>query len=128
MITTPGVMNSRYEPCAASKPGMSATGLNSSPNSSSQMIGWTSVAAANAGQRGQSGGDVVLGEFDDHRVAAQLALERFRRPLHDHPAGVDDRQPRGEPVGLVEVVRGEQDGDVLLGGEPADLAPHLRAR
>ena len=43
-------------------------------------------------------------------VAAQLALELVRRALGDHPAAVDDGQPVGEMVGLLQVVRRQQDG------------------
>src|SRR5579862_5215327 len=45
---TPGVRYSMYEPW---KPGMSATRLKSPPNSSSQMTGWISVIATQAGWR-----------------------------------------------------------------------------
>ena len=34
----------------------------------------------------------------------------------------------GEPVGLFEVVRGQDDGERLLAGQPADLRPHRGAR
>src|SRR4051812_22420403 len=51
MITTPGVMNSRYEPDAGEKPGMCTTLRNNCPNSNSQMTGCTSVIAAYAGWR-----------------------------------------------------------------------------
>ncbi len=46
---------------------------------------------------------------------------------HDPPA-VHDRQAPREPVGLLEVVGGEQDREALLGGEVGDLLPHVRAR
>ena len=36
--------------------------------------------------------------------------------------------PLGEPVGLLEVVRREQDREVLLRGQPLDLHPHRGAR
>ena len=38
-------------------------------------------------------------------VAPDLRLELVRRPLGDHEAAVDHRDPVGEPVGLVEVLR-----------------------
>ena len=50
------------------------------------------------------------------------------RALDHDPAAVDDRELRGEPVGLLEVVGGEQDRHPLLGGEPLDLPPHLGSR
>jgi hypothetical protein len=62
-----------------------------------------------------------------HGVAAELALERFRRALGDDLTAIDDREPRSQLVGLLEVVGRQQDGLVLLGGQPRDLAPHLGA-
>ena len=62
------------------------------------------------------------------RVAAQLALQRVRRAAGDDPPAVDDRELGGQPVGLLEVVRGEQDRHALLAGEALDLRPHLGAR
>src|SRR5437763_1235251 len=55
MTITPGVMNSKYDPDACVKPGTWMTFSNSCPNSSSQMTGWTSVMAANAGWRPTGG-------------------------------------------------------------------------
>ena len=49
-------------------------------------------------------------------------------PRGDDPPAVDDRELRGEPVGLLEVVGREQDRHALLAREPLDLGPHLRAR
>ena len=40
----------------------------------------------------------------------------------------DDRDALGEPVGLLEVVRREEDRQALGLGEPLDLDPHRRAR
>ena len=59
----------------------------------------------------------------DH-VAGDLALELVRRALGDDLAVVHDRDPVAERVGLVEVVRGEEDGHAL-GAQPADLVPHV---
>ena len=65
-------------------------------------------------------------QLDLHRVAAQLALELVGRALDHDPPVVDDRQPVGEAVGLVEVVGGEQHGDALVGRQAPDLGPHRR--
>ena len=70
----------------------------------------------------------MIGELDVHGVAAEFALELVGRALGDDPPAVHDGQPAGEPVGLLQVVRGEQDGQPLVGGEPPDLVPHGRAR
>ena len=40
----------------------------------------------------------------------------------------DDRDPLREVVGLLEVVRREQDRQLLLAGKPLELVPHRRAR
>jgi len=66
------------------------------------------------GQVGQqaSHGDGCLVAFDrqlEHGVA-QVSLEVRRRPLGDHRAVVDDDDVLGEPVGLFEVLGGEEHG------------------
>ena len=58
---------------------------------------------------------------------ADLGLERVRRALGDDLAGVDDPDPVGERVGLLEVLGGEEDGHALVGGEPRDLVPERGA-
>jgi hypothetical protein len=50
------------------------------------------------------------------------------RPLDHDPAVADDRDALGEAVGLLEVMRGEQDRQPLALGEPLELLPHRRAR
>ena len=59
---------------------------------------------------------------------SQVALQLVGRALDDDAAAVDDREPRGEPVGLLQVVRREQDRHQLLARQALDLVPHLRAR
>ena len=49
-------------------------------------------------------------------------------PFDDDLALRDDREPVGELVGLLEVVRGEQDRQRLRLGEPRHLVPHHDAR
>ena len=58
----------------------------------------------------------------------QRALQLVGRARGDDPAAVDDRELRGELVGLLEVVRREQDRHLLLLGQPRDLLPHLGSR
>ena len=65
---------------------------------------------------------VVDGRGLDGRPA-DLGLELIRRALGDDLAGVDDPDPIGERVGLLEVLGGEEDGDPVRGREPLDLIP-----
>ncbi len=66
-------------------------------------------------------------QLEVYGVTPQLPFELRGRALGDDPPAVHDGQPGGELVGLVEVVGGQQDGDRLVRGEPADLGPHLCA-
>ena len=54
---------------------------------------------------------------------ADLGLERAGSPLGDDLAAVDDPDPVGEAVGLLEVLRGQKDGHALVVGQPLDLLP-----
>ena len=58
---------------------------------------------------------------------ADLGLERRRSALRDDPPVVDDPDAVGEHVGLLEVLRREEDGDALVAGEPRDLLPECGA-
>ena len=55
-------------------------------------------------------------------AAGDPPLELVRGALGDDPAVVEDGDPVGELVGLVEVLRGEEDRDAA-GGELADARP-----
>ena len=55
------------------------------------------------------------------------ALELGGRALGDEAAGVDDADAVGELVGLLEVLRGEEDGHPELVVEPPHLLPHAGA-
>jgi len=50
-------------------------------------------------------------------------LELFCRALRDQAARVQDRDPVGEPVGFLQVLRGEEDGHAR-GGQARDDLPH----
>ena len=63
-----------------------------------------------------------VGEPDLQPLAADAVLELVRRALGDHLAVVDDRDLVGQPVGLVEVLGGEQHGRAL-GDEALDRLP-----
>ncbi len=57
----------------------------------------------------------------------QPGLQLVRAPRRDHGAAFDDGQLAGQPVGLLQVVRGQQDREALARGQPGDLVPHRRA-
>ena len=59
--------------------------------------------------------------------AADLRLEPARGPLGDDPAVVDDPDPVGQGVGLLEVLGGEEHGHALVVGQPRDLLPERAA-
>ena len=67
-----------------------------------------------------------VGEVDLEALAADAVLELVGRALGDHAAAVDHRDEVGEPVGLVEVLGGQQHRRAL-GHEPLDRRPHLQA-
>ena len=64
---------------------------------------------------------------DLERRPADLRLQRLRRAASHDPAMVDDRDPVGEHVRLLEVLRGEEDGHAVLPGQARDLLPQVRA-
>src|SRR5438477_8654657 len=72
--------------------------------------------------RGPRGGPV---EADRDHVAGHLPLERVGGTLGDELPVVDDRHPVAERVGLLQVVRGEEDGHAF-GAQPAYLVPQVR--
>src|SRR5436305_234702 len=55
-----------------------------------------------------------LGQLDVDGVATQVGLEPLGRALGHHATAVHDRELRGEVVGLLEVVGGEQDREALV--------------
>ena len=61
------------------------------------------------------------------RDAADLGLERGRRALGDDVPVVDDADAVGEHVGLLEVLRRQEDGHAVLAREPLDLRPQRAA-
>ena len=72
--------------------------------------------------------DGAVGELDAHRLAAQRALELLGRALDHDLAPADDRQPVGELVRLLEVVRRQEDRQRFAARQHAELLPHRRAR
>jgi tetracycline repressor-like protein len=68
-----------------------------------------------------------VAQGDDHALAADLGLELGGRAGRDHAAGVDHRDAVGEPVGLLQVLRGEQERGAAV-HEAAQHVPQLVAR
>ena len=66
-------------------------------------------------------------ERDLHAQATDARLELVRRALGDHVAVVDDRDPVGEPVGLLEVLGRQQDGRAVA-DELLDRLPQVDPR
>ena len=54
-------------------------------------------------------------------------LQRRRRVVGDEPAAVHDEDPVGERVGLLQVVRREQDGHARVLAQGPDVPPQVRA-
>ena len=59
--------------------------------------------------------------------AADVGLQLGRCPLGDDLAVVDDPDPIGEDVGLLEVLGGEEHRHALVPGQPGDLLPQRGA-
>jgi hypothetical protein len=55
--------------------------------------------------------------------ASDLGLQLLGRSLGNYLSPVDDPDPVGEHIGLLEVLRREEYGDALVAGEPAYLRP-----
>ena len=67
-------------------------------------------------------------ELERDGIAAQVALQLLGRPRGHDAAVARDREPVGEGVRLLEVVRREQDRQPLARGEARELVPHRNAR
>ena len=81
-----------------------------------------------AQRRVQLGRVARNGQLDVHGVAVQPGLQLVRAAGRHDRATLDDGQLAGEPVGLLQVVRGQQDGEAFARGQPRDLIPHRGAR
>src|SRR5690606_23723690 len=75
----------------------------------------------------EQGGLLGGGAVELDRLARQVAADQIgRRAVGDHLAGGDDRHPVAEPLRLVHVVGGEQDGGAG-GAQVADAGPQREA-
>ena len=54
------------------------------------------------------------GEHEVEALVGGLPLELRRRALRDHAAAVEDGDAVGQAVGLLQVLRGQEDGDAGL--------------
>jgi hypothetical protein len=71
--------------------------------------------------------DVVgRGHHDLHPLAADLGLQLVGGAFGDRPAVVDDHDVVGEPVGFLEILRGQQHGRAT-GDQRHDDVPHVVA-
>ena len=85
------------------------------------------VIAGNRGKRGEGLIEALLvTEVVLEPLAADLGLELGRSPFRDHKAMVEHRDPIGEPVGLVEILRGQQHRRPLR-DERLDRVPQVDA-
>ena len=69
----------------------------------------------------------ALGRLYLERRAPDLGLERLRRPAGHDLAAVDDREVVGEHVGLLEVLRRQEDRDAVVARQARHLLPHVGA-
>ena len=80
------------------------------------------VDAVEHSQPFQDGGIVAV-DLGDDEILANGAFEFVGCALRHHATLVDDPDPIGERIGLVEVLRREEDGHSQLRIEPPDLRP-----
>jgi len=64
--------------------------------------------------------------LDHDGLAGELLLELTRRAFGDDPAPVDDREPVRQHIGLLEVVRSQEDRGAGS-AQPPQLVPQVRA-
>ena len=115
-------------PSASSARTTSASALGAAGQPHRRALGRGGRGLAEAREhRGQALLVVRVGGHRLERDAADLGLQRRRRALGDDPPVVDDPDAVGEHVGLLEVLRREEDGDALLAREPLDLGPERAA-
>ena len=84
------------------------------------------VTCAGVEEAGRAIEATQIGEPQDDVAARDEPLELLRGAFDDQPAVVEQRDPVGEVVGLLQVLRGEEDGDAA-GHEVTDDLPHAAA-
>ena len=87
----------------------------------SLLVGCRAVEQGGSGAQGRR-----VGELEAHVTSGNAPFELVGGALGDDAAVVEDGDPVGELVGLVEVLGGQEDGDAA-GGEVANVVPHLVA-
>src|SRR6266516_3927182 len=60
---------------------------------------------------------LAVDELDGHGISLELALELLRRPLDRDSSPADDREAVCQLIGLLQIVRREQDRQPLALGE-----------
>ena len=87
------------------------------------------VDALDAGDARRSAGRAISGSPSTTAMTRSVPMRPLQlvgRALGDDAAVVDDPDAVGELVGLLEVLRGEEDGHAELAVEPPHLVPHAR--
>jgi hypothetical protein len=79
-------------------------------------------------QLGGLPGASLVAQGQRHAVAAAAPAQFLGRPLRDDPPAVDDQHAVTERIGLLEVVRREEDGRAAIVAQAAHVLPHVRAR
>ena len=66
-----------------------------------------------------------VSQLDQHGIPAQVRLEVVGGAAGDDATTVDDRDATRQAIGLLQVMRRQQDGQPVDVGEPGDLGPKL---
>ncbi|HEY4571110.1 MAG TPA: hypothetical protein VIH10_16690 [Kribbella sp.] len=72
--------------------------------------------------------EIRIDQLDLDRVAVQSRLQVLRGAFGNDLPMVDDCDLTGQPVGLLKVVRRQQDGQAFVTGQVGDLVPQVGAR
>src|SRR5919107_3242444 len=111
------------------KPAAAAAGAG--PRASAEADGGAAGAADIAQASGFFGGQVagvVAEDVVERGARSERRLELGGRADRAQPAAVHERDPLAQLVGLVHVVRGEQDRHAALLSQPRDELPDRGAR
>ena len=125
-----GVRNVRPRTTTPQPLSATATGLivAGSVGDRDDDLGATGIDALDTGdsfQRSPHDVEVAVDDRDDH-VGSDRALQLLRRALGDDARPVDDADAVGELVGLLEVLRREEDRHAQFRVQAPNLVPHAR--